>query len=346
MFLEIKNKIDCELLKFVDNLESDYGLKSISPVLFSNIKEFISRKGKRVRPILFMAGYLGFSKKEPPGLLRSAISLELLHDFMLVHDDIVDKSDLRRGKPAMHTMLNRHLSSQKDLKFNGQDLAIVVGDVMYAMALEAFLSVKENPIRKEAALRKLIQAAFLTGSGEFIEILLGIKNTGKISKADIYKIYDLKTANYTFSAPLCIGATLAGASKTQVEILREYGISLGRAFQIKDDVIGIFNEESETGKTNIADIQEGKKTILIWYAYNHSNAKDRRVIERIFAKKKVAMTDLLQIRKVIEKSRALDFAREEVETLIAAAQKNLHSSSMNPSYKSRLNTYIEELLSV
>ncbi|MDP2044470.1 MAG: polyprenyl synthetase family protein, partial [Candidatus Omnitrophota bacterium] len=157
MFLKIKSKIEKELRAYANSLDKTYRLSSLSPLLLKSIKEFILRDGKRVRPVLFCIGYLGYAKKvTTPGLYRSALALELLHDFMLVHDDIIDKSSTRRGKPSMHALLNQHLKKYKNIKFSGADLTIVIGDVIYALALDAFCAVKENPVRKERALRKLI----------------------------------------------------------------------------------------------------------------------------------------------------------------------------------------------
>ncbi|TBR17193.1 hypothetical protein EPO66_03185, partial [bacterium] len=230
MILKIKNKIEKELAQYIKTSDKAYGLNRISPLLYKNIAEFISRSGKRVRPILFCLGYLGFKDKTPAGFYRSALSMELIHDFLLVHDDIIDKSLLRRGKPSMHAKLNKYLKDFKNIKFTGEDLAIVIGDVMYAMALDAFMSIKEAPLQKEKALKKLIAAGLYTGAGEFIELIYGASSIEKITPKDIYKIYDLKTANYTFSFPLVTGATLAGASEKETKLLFDYGNYLGRAF--------------------------------------------------------------------------------------------------------------------
>ena len=114
---------------------------------------------------MFVVGYLGFAKKPARNLYASALAIELLHDFMLVHDDIIDKSDTRRGKPSLHQVLNHYLKDPPEaIKFNGQDLAIVLGDIVYALAIHAFLSIKENPQRKDQALRKLIEATVYTAS--------------------------------------------------------------------------------------------------------------------------------------------------------------------------------------
>ena len=346
MFLEIKSRLEYQLTRYIRDIDKSYSLSKISPVLSKHIKDYICRKGKRIRPLLFVIGYLGFAKKPSPGLYRSALSMELLHDFLLVHDDIIDKSSTRRGKPSMHAMLNNYLSAYKNIKFSGEDLAIVIGDLMYAMALHAFLSIKENPRQKEMALKKFIDAAIYTGCGEFVELLYGAKGIDEIKKEDIYKIYDLKTANYTFASPLAIGATLAGAPDKEVNRLFRYGIYLGRAFQIQDDILGIFSKKKEIGKSNLTDLQEGKLTLLIWYAYRQAGAKEKRAIKNILSKKNVVRTDLLNMRKIISGSGALGYARNEINDLIKKAQTLNRISAMKPRYKKSLDNFSKEMLNL
>lgn len=344
MFLKIKNRIEKELRVYIRSMDQLYSLNKLSPILFKSIKEFILRDGKRVRPILFCIGYCGYSKKTPAGLYRSALSLELLHDFMLVHDDIIDKSLIRRGKPSIHILLKRYLSRNKKAKFSGEDLAIVVGDVMYAMALDAFLAVKEDTLRKEAALKKLILAALYTGSGEFIELLLGVKPLENVTREDIYKIYDYKTANYSFASPLTIGATLAGANTLQIKKLYSYGMLLGRAFQIKDDIIGTFGEEKEIGKSNLTDIKEAKRTLLLWYAFGHANKKDKLIIIRIIEGNSVKNADLIKMRKIIVATGALAYAQKKIKYLYSKALKQIDGLEMDKRYKETLNTFSRKII--
>ncbi|MDO8663001.1 MAG: polyprenyl synthetase family protein [Candidatus Omnitrophota bacterium] len=344
MFLKIKKRIENELALYARGIDKTYPLKKLSPLLFKSIKEFILRDGKRIRPILFCIGYFGFSEKAPCGLYRSALSLELLHDFMLVHDDIIDKSDLRRGKPSMHALLNKYLKNEKNFKFSGEDLTIVVGDVIYALALDAFLAVKENPRRKERALRKLISAAVHTGSGEFIELLLGTKPIEKTTKNDIYKIYDHKTANYTFASPLAMGALLGGAKENQIKKLFDYGMHLGRAFQIKDDIIGTFSRSGQTGKSNLTDISEAKRTLLIWYAYNHSDKIRRLTIEKVFSGNSVGNKELLKIREIITDSGGLDYAKKEIKRLLDKAQGSIKSLKIRKESRGALMDFSQRIL--
>ncbi len=344
MINKIKNKINRELINYIDYLNRSYSLKSISPLLFKNIKEFILRKGKRVRPTLFVIGYLGFARKVAAGLYTSALSLELLHDFMLAHDDIIDKSTKRRGKPSMHERLNNYLQRFKNIKFTGQDLTIAIADVMFALGIHSFLAIEEDKSRKEMALRKLVEAVVYTGTGEVVELLTGLNDMRNIKRQDIYKIYDLKTARYTFACPLSAGAILGGASSEQAESLFKYGLYLGRAFQIKDDILGMFGEESQTGKSSLADLRESKRTLLIWYAYNNSSTRDKSIIRDTFIKKDVNRTDLLRIRKIVISSGALDYARLEIRGLLKKAKYLSMAFGMRSKYRDLLAGYVNQLL--
>ncbi|MCK4912832.1 MAG: polyprenyl synthetase family protein, partial [Candidatus Omnitrophica bacterium] len=236
----VKKKIDSQLSEFLQNANKSYSLEAISPILFKSIADFILRDGKRIRPTLFIIGYVGFSKRKALNLYQSALSVELLHDFFLIHDDIIDKSDTRRGKPSLHKVFDKFLAKRKNIKFNGQDLAIVAADIVYALATKAFLSIKEDSQRKEKALQRFIKAAVHTGCGEFIELLSGIKKIEEINKKDIYKIYDYKTSHYTFASPLSMGAILAGAKQSEINKLSEFSLYMGRAFQIRDDALSMF----------------------------------------------------------------------------------------------------------
>lgn len=346
MLLKIKNRVEKELRDYAGTINKTYSLNKLSPVLSNNIKEFICRAGKRIRPILFCIGYRGYAQKIPPRLFRSALSLELLHDFLLVHDDIIDKSSLRRGRPSMHALLKDYLGQNKKAKFSGEDLAIVAGDVIYALALDAFLAVKEDPRRKEAALKKFIQAALCTAGGEFIELLLGSKPIEKVSREDIYKIYDYKTAHYTFASPLTIGATLAGAKTSQIKKLYSCGMLLGRAFQIKDDIIGIFGEDKETGKSNLTDIKEAKRTLLLWHAFNHADKKDKLTLKRILEGQCVKDSGLIIIREIIAKSGARAFAQDQIKYLSAKALKQIDGLRMDKRYKQALDDFSQKILKV
>jgi len=343
MFYQIKKKINSQLSEFLQNADKTYSLKAISPLLFKNISDFILRDGKRIRPTLFIIGYLGFSKRKASGLYQSALSVELLHDFFLIHDDIIDKSDTRRGQPSLHKVFDKFLAKHKDIKFNGQDLAIIAGDIVYALAIKSFLLINENSKRKEKALQRFTKAAVHTGCGEFIELLSGIKKIEEISKKDIYKIYDYKTAHYTFASPLSMGAILAGAKQSEIDKLSSFSLYLGRAFQIKDDILSMFFDQKKIGKSSLSDLQEAKKTLLIWYAYNHANKNNKFLIKSILSKKKVTKADLLKIRKITKESGTLDYVQKEIDSLTQKAQTIIKTIKMKTKYRDLLSSYAQGL---
>ncbi len=343
---QIKGRINKSLNQFITTIDRQFLLCKLSPVLLSNIQDFVLRDGKRIRPILFIIGYLGFCKTPAAHLYTCAISFELLHDFTLIHDDIIDKSDMRRGKPSVHTLLNHYLTRFKKIKFNGQDLAIVIGDILYALALYAFLSIKEDRKRKERALQKFIETTICTGAGEFNELLCGAEDIETITKGHIYKTYDLKTAYYSFAAPLIIGAELAGAPHRELVKLSDYGVYLGRAFQIRDDIIGMFASEKDIGKSILSDLQEAKKTILIWHAYRHASHKDRASIRKILAKQRISYNDLTAIKKIIIAAKSLDYAKQEITSLIRKAEHVRNQLAMKKRFRNLLDSYSQQFLQV
>ena len=345
MIDKIKNRIENTLKAYALGLNLKYPFREISPLLDKTIRDFILRPGKRARSTLFVLSYLGHCRKEPVGLYRSAASLELLHNFLLIHDDIIDKAVLRKGQPTIHTALDDFLKNYPKIKFSGSDLSIIVGDIIYSLALNLFLSIRVKEGYKEKALDKFSEIVTYTGAGQFIEILYGIKGIRGLRLADILKIYDLKSAHYTFSYPLVLGAILAGAGDKETKSLFEYGLQAGRAFQIKDDILDMFGKEKNTGKPGWTDIKESKKTILLFYAYQKSSAKDKLYIEKALQKAAPSQSDCLKIRGIVERCGALKSAREQIELSLRQAKEISRSLNITPQYRQVLNQYTEKLLS-
>lgn len=198
--------------------------------------------------------------------------------------------------------------------------------------------------RKEKALKKFIEAAIHTGGGEFIELLIGATTIEKVTKRDIDKIYDYKTARYTFSTPLATGAILAGAKENEVNKLFKFGIYIGRAFQIQDDILGLFGDERKIGKSTISDLQESKKTLLIWQAFNSAGRKNKIIIKKILAKDNIAKKDLSNMQMIIKDTGSLKYSYDEISSLKQKALELLSSLKMKPAYKNALYKYCNLIL--
>ncbi len=336
-----KKHINKNLQDFLERIKKEYKFHLVHPILFESIKDFCSRKGKRIRPLLMVLSYKGYAQKKvsSKNLYTASACLELLHNFMLIHDDIIDCSDLRRGKPTIHKILSKTIKI-KDKEKLGTDLAIVAGDIVYALAIDAFLSINEDLKRKEQALKYFIQTAAFTAMGEFIDIVHGFEKISKIKEKDVFLNYSLKTARYTFECPLIIGAILAGAPKPDLKKLSRLGLLMGQAFQIQDDIIGIFSAEKKIGKSILSDISECKKTILVCHAYRHLRGKRKKEFLHCFEKPKKTYSDLKKIRKIFFESGSLDYSLNKIEALTSESQEIIKHLKLKTKYKK----YIQDAL--
>jgi geranylgeranyl diphosphate synthase type I len=347
MIEQLRKNIDLSLASFLETVKKDYKLHLVSPLLFESIREFTLREGKRLRPLLLILTYKAYSpsnKKISQKLYNASTCMEFLHNFMLIHDDIIDCSDLRRGKPTMHKILAHTTPSKNPTKL-GIDLGIIAGDIVYALAIDAFLSINEPLDRKERALKYFIQTATFTAMGEFIDTVHGVKGIDDINETDVFLNYTLKTARYTFDCPMVTGAILAGAPNADIKKISNFGILIGQAFQIQDDIIGIYETEENIGKSILSDLAEGKKTILVVHA--NQTLKDAKKVQflKIFNKRTKTLEDLEEVKKIFIESGSLNYALAAVNTRLEKAQEILSTLKMNRTYKSLIEQSLLKLFS-
>lgn len=314
-------------------------------LIYRGIKDFVLRNGKRIRPSLFVLSYLGYSKEKGLSykkLVRCALSLELLHDFLLVHDDVIDNSALRRGKPSLHRLFNDALSIPHDSKI-GKDLSIVAGDVMFAMAVETFVSFVGTTPRGKKALSLLTRAAAETGIGEYIDVANNIKDLETVTQNDVSLAYILKTAKYTFVTPLLMGAVLAGAGDQEKKKLLKLGITLGQGFQIHDDLLDVFSTSKEIGKPILSDLNESKKTLLVVKAYQSLRGKDKKELKKILRKNIKTYGDLQRFRKLIKIGRSDKYCVDKTLALLDEARAICSSLRMRSKSKKALMDFIQTM---
>ena len=335
MIENAKKQIDKSLAAFMDRIKRDYKLHLVNPVLYESIREFALRKGKRIRPLLLVLSYKGYcspKKKDFASLYQASTCIELLHNFMLIHDDIIDRSNLRRGKPTLHRLLGRIVKTEDREKL-GYDLGIIAGDIVYALAIDAFLAIDEAPRRKERALKYFIQTAAFTAMGEFIDTLHGAQKVSRVKENDVFLNYTLKTARYTFDCPLVVGAILAGAGENDIRKLSQLGVLVGQAFQIQDDIIGIFDSQKNIGKSILSDLAESKKTLLVCHAYQTLRGQARKRFLTHFNKPRKTYRDLVAIRKIFLETGSLRYSLEEIEKRVNKTLNILDTLKMRQPYK-------------
>ena len=342
---QIRKNIDQSLASFLDTVKKDYKLHLVSPLLFESIREFTLREGKRLRPLLLILTYKGYSpssKKISRKLYNASTCMEFLHNFMLIHDDIIDRSDLRRGKPTMHKILAHTVKTPNPDKL-GIDLGIIAGDIVYALAIDAFLSIDEPAQRKERALKYFIQTAAFTAMGEFIDTVSGVKDVQDVDENEVYLNYTLKTARYTFDCPMVTGAILAGAKNSEIKKISRFGILIGQAFQVQDDIIGIFETEANIGKSILSDLAEGKKTLLVTHAFRVLRGRAKTNFLNVFTKKNKTLKDLETVKKIFVETKSLSYALNAIHVRLAEAQKILNALNMNDKYRDLLKSSLLKL---
>lgn len=309
--------------------------------LYENIYEFLNRKAKRIRPLFLLLGYRGYSDENNEDIYVAAAAIEIIHAFILIHDDIIDNDDIRRQKPSMHKILEKKYLNGEI----GKKLGIICGDLLYSYGLKLFMDINFDNGKKNKALDTILKAALYTGCGEHLELVKSIQSVNKAELEKIYDIYALKTAYYTFVFPLIAGATLAGAPQGEYEKLKQFGLNLGIAFQIHDDINGLFFEKDSYGNPSLNDLNEAKKTSLLRYCYEQSNNQIKKQIDEILNKDEIDISDLKTIRKHVETTGSLEFALKEIDNFKQRAFSTASGLNLNEDAKQTLNKIITIIFS-
>jgi geranylgeranyl diphosphate synthase type II len=225
--------------------------------------------GKRFRPRLVMTVYALLGGTDKMAAATVAASFELLHTALIVHDDVVDRDFTRRGVPnvagAYRNVAAAHGSNPERAEHTGLSAAVIAGDLALSNAYR-LLSGADVDLGTRQRLDDLLDEAIVaSAAGELLDVLAPLDPTPQALN-EVLEMSKLKTAVYSFDAPLRAGAVLAGAEHTLVEALGEFGRIIGTAYQVADDLVGAFGAEARTGKTGWADLREGKRTALISYA--------------------------------------------------------------------------------
>jgi len=293
--------------------------------LYSDLTEFVRRKGKRIRPLIFLLTYQvlnGKSRTSQQDLIQTAAALELFHAFILVHDDVIDRSEQRRGKPTLHKLIERRIGLVKDGARSGMNISIVMGDLLFALACETILKTRLSAERKESLLHEFLDCVSETGAGEMYDILHSGCEINRVSLDHIRRTYFLKTTKYTFECPMILGAKLAGVSPACVKSLRAFAHPIGLAFQIQNDLVE-FMQGDTAGRMMITDFLEGKKTLLLRYAYDRVGKVDQLFLQTCFDAKRLTTQATQRIRLLIVQSGAFSDLQRQVEVLFDDAEQTL-----------------------
>jgi geranylgeranyl diphosphate synthase type I len=325
------------LARFFQENAERYAYGELFEPLYLDMTEFVARRGKRIRPLLLLGAYRIFGGERPfddSSLLRSALSLELLHTFILIHDDVIDQSERRRGLPTFHKLVEERLGKLDGAFRVGGNVAVVIGDIIFAMALDTLRSTDFSREARDAALSHFLRYISDTGAGEIYDILLGTRDIARVEEADIARMYTLKTTRYTFEAPLVLGALLAGADDDLLRELAELIEPVGLAFQIQNDLIEYHQFKGD--RLRQTDILEGKKTLLLRVAYDHLEDLDRSFLQLCLSTRASNDASVSKIEQLIDKSGAVGLLTQRMEALFQKAEAALETSSFTPAQRDGL----------
>ncbi|MEV4742004.1 polyprenyl synthetase family protein [Streptomyces sp. NPDC049555] len=295
------------------------------------LRDFVCDGGKLLRPELCLIGWCAAAGggPAPAPVVRAAASLELFHAFALIHDDIMDRSATRRGRPSLHRLLaNRYAAGREvaDADHLGTSAAILAGDLALAWSDELLHGAGLTADRLLCVLPLIDGMREQVMYGQYLDITArGPAEPGSLDSPGTdaaLRIAHYKTGGYTCEVPLCVGATLAGAPDGVLKALSAFARPLGEAFQLRDDLLGAFGDPATTGKPVLDDLREGRHTVLLALAWQRADPKARAVLSAVVGTDGITDEEALNVRHVL----AATGARDEVEQMIATRRRRAHEA--------------------
>ena len=292
--------------------------------LYDPIRYILSIGGKRVRPLLMLMGY-NLYKENVDAIMNNALALEAYHNFTLLHDDLMDKSDLRRGHPTVHKKWD-------------ENTAILSGDTMLIMAYQLF----NKGMKNDEAFTAFIDATLGVGEGQQYDMDFETRND--VTEAEYMEMIRMKTS-LLLGYALKIGAMLAGADQEDVNNLYTFGEKMGLAFQLQDDLLDVYGDPTQFQKKLGGDIVENKKTFLLINAYQRADDAQKAELDRWVnaqayepAEKIAAVTHLYTVLGIDQ------LAQQKIEELFAESLKSLDQVKVSEEKKAELRLFANKLM--
>jgi geranylgeranyl diphosphate synthase type I len=298
-------------------------------VLLDVLRELVAA-GKRLRPAFCYWGWRGAGGPDEETIVRVATSFELLHACAIIHDDVMDASDLRRGRPSVHRQfaeLHRSGGWHGVSDDFGVGAAILLGDLCLAWADEMFTAsgLPADVLGRARPAYDDMRTELM--AGQYLDLLEQARGGGSVDSA--MQIVRYKSAKYTVERPLHVGGRLAGAGADLLDAYSEYGLPVGEAFQLRDDLLGVYGDPAETGKPAGDDLREGKRTVLVATALERANDAQADVVRRYLGDSGLGDDGVAALRQVIEETGAVAAVEARIDTLTESAVGALRTAPID-----------------
>lgn len=338
----IASLIDHTLANFFkESLEQARSVDSHYALLWENLARLHASGGKRIRPKIVVMSYLAFGGQDLEAIIPIACAQELLHFSMLIHDDIIDRDLIRYGVDnitgSYQYIYEPLVPNKADRLHYANSAAILAGDLMIAGAHRLITQSTFSADKRLLALSRMYESIFQVAGGELIDTESSFYPIGAI---DPLTVILHKTASYSFVGPCVVGSTLADAPQEKIALLQDFATHLGIAFQLTDDLLGVFGDEAKTGKSNTGDIREGKKTYLIERTRENLSKDETTFFNRCFGTPEASDDDIQRLKDLIISSGAKKQSEDTINDHVAKARLALSSLDLNPD----ANAQFEELI--
>jgi geranylgeranyl diphosphate synthase type I len=323
---EYKKLIDADIEQYSKHIQKttlqQYGANARLEI--DAFLDILARGGKRIRGALVCLGYemSGGANKEM--IIQAARAVEMMHAYILIIDDIQDRSLIRRGGPTAHVALSKY-HQKHELAHNADHFGLSIAlnaalaGAHAAQMILANLDAPEN--LRLNAVSIMNRTMMVTAHGQTNDIINEVVAT--VSQEDVDRVLEWKTAHYTFLNPLHIGMVLAGADCHATDAITDYAMHAGKAFQITDDILGTFGSEFESGKSPMDDTREGKRTVLTVYALEHAEAADKNFLLTTLGNPSLTPAEFQRCKDILVETGSLDYAKRAADKHIKAALKAL-----------------------
>ncbi|WP_250907434.1 polyprenyl synthetase family protein [Nonomuraea sp. NEAU-A123] len=332
-------RIDRRLNGFLDDWRAPISDPDVVAA-YELLTSFILSGGKRIRPQLCYWGWRGAGGDDCDEIISAAAALELCHAGLLIHDDIMDGSDLRRGRSTIHRSL-ADLHEGPGAEAFGQAGGILLGALSLAWSDALLSSCGVEPARLHGAHHVFDAMRTEVISGQYLDILGQLRAGATVSAA--LTVIRYKTAKYTVERPLQIGGALAGAGPALLEAYSSFGLPLGEAFQLRDDVLGTFGSSSDTGKSALDDMREGKHTVLFAHAIQRATPAQLAYLRSWHGNRELTEEQADELRGILLNTGALAEVEDMIDQRVREAAKALDAAPITSEARDALTVLADQL---
>ena len=340
-----REHLSAELEAFLGEQQAVLQDVSVESLPLLDAVSSLARGGKRLRALLSYWGWRGAGGAElGTAAVRAGTALELFQSAALIHDDIIDRSDTRRGGPSVHRRFSTAHSEAAwhlDGTHFGSSAAILAGDLCLSLSEEMFAAVGAQAAHGTPARRIFNRMRTEVMAGQYLDILeevVGPTHEPERAVVRARNILRYKSAKYTTEHPLTLGGALAGASDELMDWYSRFALPLGEAFQLRDDVLGVFGDPVQTGKPAGDDLREGKRTVLVAYALALGGSSAQKVIADSLGHEDLDDDGVTALRSLIEDSGALAATETLIEGHTRAAFDALEQMPVNAVTRAALHS--------